>query len=132
MPAASRFAVLAQARLTGYVAGDLEAVRRSDQPDGQVVEAHWEWLMSDLRRSATTFIVDTAPAGIYRWNHYPVSRYPRLQQYLDDEFELAGKVRGVRIYRPRGCARDRRSPPGSARGVSVPRAMLPNGCYRPS
>ncbi len=111
MPAASRFAVLAHARLTGYVAGNLEAVRRGDQPDGQVVEAHWEWLMSDLRQSAATFIVDTAPAGIYRWNHYPVSRYPRLQQYLDDEFELAGEVRGVRIYRRRGCARDSRRTP---------------------
>ena len=108
MPAASRFVVLAQARLTGYVAGNLEAVRRGDQPDGQVVEAHWEWLMSDLRRSATTFIVDTAPAGIYRWNHYPVSRYPRLQQYLDDEFDLLGDVRSVRIFRRRDCARNSR------------------------
>jgi hypothetical protein len=105
MPAASRFVVLAQARLTGYVAGNLGAVRAGEEPDGQVVEAHWDWLMDDLRRRATTFIVDTAPAGIYRWDRYPLDRYRRLRQYVDEEFELAGEVRGVRIYRRRGCVR---------------------------
>ena len=105
MPAASRFVVMAQSRLTGYVSGNLEAVRRGHDSEEQVVEAHWDWLMDDLERNAATFIVDTAPAGIYRWNHYPIERYPRLQSYIDQGFDLAGEVDRVRIFRRRGCTR---------------------------
>jgi len=105
MPAASRFAVLAQARLTGYVPGNLEAERDGHGSDDQEVAAHWDLLMRDLERSAATFIVDTAPAGIYRWDRYPIGRYPRLQAYVDERFELAGTVRSVRILRRRGCGR---------------------------
>jgi hypothetical protein len=104
MPAASRFVVMAQARLTGYVSGNLEAVRGGGDTEGQVVEAHWDWLMRDLERNAATFVVDTAPAGIYRWDRYPIARYPRLQAHLEAYFELAHEVDRVRIYRRRGCA----------------------------
>ena len=34
---------------------------------GDVVPAHWDWLMGDLDRHRATFIVDTAPANLYRW-----------------------------------------------------------------
>ena len=54
--------------------------------------------------AAVTFVVDTAPAGLYRWNHYPTHRYPRLQQLLDARFELAVEVDNLRIFRRRGCA----------------------------
>ncbi len=106
LPIASRFVVLPQARLAGYVPGNTES-NRGNAAEGAIVPAHWDWLMSDLERNRATFIVDTAPANIFRWGRYPVARYPRLQQYLDRSFELAGDVRGVRVYRRRGCQADR-------------------------
>jgi 4-amino-4-deoxy-L-arabinose transferase-like glycosyltransferase len=105
LPIASRFAVMAQSRLTGYVSGNLASVRGEMAPD-PVVPEHWDWLMSDLERRRATFIVDTAPAGIYRWDRYPVERYPRLRDYLLEHYEVVDTVDGVRIYRRASCVRE--------------------------
>ena len=100
---ASRFVPLTQARLTGYIPGNLASNRGDIAAEAAVVPAHWDWLMDDLDRRRATFIVDTAPANLYRWGRYPVSDFPRLQRYLDDQFELVETIREVRIYRRRGC-----------------------------
>jgi hypothetical protein len=102
LPIASRFVVLPQSRLTGYEPGNTES-ERGNAEEGAIVPEHWQWLLDDLHRRKVTFIVDTAPANLYRWGRYPITRYPALQHYLDREFELAADVRGVLIYRRRGC-----------------------------
>jgi hypothetical protein len=103
LPPASRFVALGGSRLTGYVPGNLESASSADAAQQESAE-HWDWLMNDLDRSGATFIVDTAPANIYRWGRYPVKRYPRLQTYLQRDFDLVDTVQQVRIYRRRGCA----------------------------
>jgi hypothetical protein len=105
LPIASRFAVMAQSRLTGYVSGNLASVRGETEPD-PVVSEHWDWLMTDLERRRATFIVDTAPAGTYRWDRYPVERYPRLRDYLAEHYDAVDTVDAVRIYRRRGCEQE--------------------------
>lgn len=108
MPAASRFVVMAQSRLTGYLSGNL-ASNRGELPTDHLVEpGHWDWLMDDLERNHVTFVVDTAPADIYRWGRYPIDDYPRLARYLSDSFTLVDTVDRVRIFRRTGCV-----PPGS-------------------
>lgn len=104
LPPATRFVVLPQSRLTGYVSGNLAslAARGPDAPG--VVPRHWDWLLEDLERSRATYVLDTAPARIYRWDRYPVSDFPRLQGYLRRHYEAAGSVERVRLYRRRGCA----------------------------
>jgi hypothetical protein len=104
LPPASRFAVLSPARLTGYVSGNLASLdARGPQAPG-VVPEHWDWLMDDLERSRATYILDTAPAALYRWDHYPIADFPRLAGYLAEHYEDAGGVDRVRVYRRRGCA----------------------------
>ena len=103
LPAASRFVVLAQARLTGYISGNLASVRGELPVDGIVEPRHWDWLMEDLEARRAAFVVDTAPAGIFRWNQYPMSDSPRLQEYVDRNFHLLDVVDKVRIYRRTGC-----------------------------
>ena len=111
---ASRFVAMSAARLTGYVPGNLASNRGEIPAEGTAVPAHWDWLMGDLDRHRATFIVDTAPANLYRWGRYPVSDHPRLQRYVDDQFDLVATIRDVRIYRRRGCeaSRDSRIAPG--------------------
>jgi len=104
MPAASRFVVMAQSRLTGYMSGNLARVRDPREAKADIVPAHWDWLMDDLERNRATFILDTAPAGIYRWNRYPIDDYPRLRDYLASHYDLVDTVGRVRVYRRRGCA----------------------------
>ena len=102
MPPASRFVVLPQARLTGYVFGNL-ASNRGELPESPAVPEHWDLLMRDLERHRATFIVDTAPANIYRWGKYPMERYPRLNGYVARGFTRVADVDGIRIYRRVGC-----------------------------
>ena len=95
--------MLAQARLTDYISGNLGSVRGEVPVRGVVDPRHWDWLMEDLEARRATFILDTAPAGIFRWNQYPMERYPRLQSYVDAQFQLVDTIEEVRIYRRTGC-----------------------------
>ena len=103
MPPASRFVVLSQSRLTGYVSGNRNSLEAHGPQAPGVVQRHWDLLFQDLERSRATFILDTAPAGIFRWDRYPLSDFPRLQAYVAAHYEDAGSVDQVRVYRRRGC-----------------------------
>lgn len=103
LPAASRFAVMAQSGLTGYISGNLESVRGKLPTEKFVIPEHWEWLMSDLSKNTPTYIIDTAPAGIYRWGRYPLQKYPRLYEFVRTNYEPAGIVDSVQIYRRKDC-----------------------------
>jgi len=60
--------------------------------------------MDDLERTEATYMLDTAPAGLYRWNRYPLRDYPRLDRYVAEGYERLDDVSRVRVYRRRGCA----------------------------
>jgi hypothetical protein len=100
---ASRFAALSQASLTSYVSGNPDGARRREPDEPALAPAHWDWLMSDLERSRATYILDTGPAGLYRWNRYPLRDYPRLDRYVAEGYERLDDVLRVRIYKRRGC-----------------------------
>ena len=100
---ASRFVALTQARLTGYIPGNLASNRGDIAAEGGGGAGALGLADGDLERHRATFIVDTAPANLYRWGRYPISDYPRLQRYVDDQFDLVETIREVRIYRRRGC-----------------------------
>jgi hypothetical protein len=100
---ASRFAILAQSHLTGYVPGNHASLEARGPGAPGVVPRHWDWLMEDLDRSRATYILDTAPAGIFRWDHYPLADFPRLQDYVHEHYQLLGVVDQVALYRRRGC-----------------------------
>jgi hypothetical protein len=100
---ASRFAVLAAAGLTGYVPGNPDGARRREPGDPVPAPAHWDWLMGDLERTSATYILDTAPAGLYRWNRYPLRDYPRLDRYVAEGYDRIDEVSRVHVYRRHGC-----------------------------
>jgi hypothetical protein len=103
LPPASRFAVLAQARLTGYVSGSFASLAARGPSAPGVVSAHWDWLLEDLERNRATYVLDTAPARIYRWDRYPLEDFPRLRAYVEERYERLDAVDGVVIYRRLGC-----------------------------
>ncbi|HET7291059.1 MAG TPA: hypothetical protein VFM88_01415 [Vicinamibacteria bacterium] len=103
LPPATRF-VVPQAGLTGYVAGNVGSTRGGFDGRGLVDPRHWDLLMSDLLAHSPTFVLDTAPSGLYRWNRFPLTDFPRLASFVREGYELVAAVGGVRIYRRRGCA----------------------------
>jgi len=60
--------------------------------------------MEDLEQARATYVLDTAPAGLYRWNRYPLRDYPRLDRLVTGKFERLDDMSRVRIHRRRGCA----------------------------
>lgn len=99
---ASRFLALSQSGLTGYTSGNLGKLDRGATLPG--LQQSWDQLISDLRANDCTYVVDTAPAAIYRWNRYPVENYPRLSELIRREYSRVADVDGVVIYRRSGCA----------------------------
>jgi hypothetical protein len=59
--------------------------------------------MADLERSRATYVLDTAPAGLYRWDRYPLRDHPPLARYVAENYEPLDEVSRVRVYRRRGC-----------------------------
>ncbi len=103
LPPASRFAVLAQSRLTGYISGNTESVRGKIDTGKYVSEEQWKLLMHDLQQNQPTYILDTSPAGIYRWNRYPMSDYPWLEGFVRENYRKLDTVEAVVIYRRKSC-----------------------------
>jgi len=100
LPAASRFVVLAQARVTPYVSGNVSSV------EGEGPAARSRRIIGSCscrtRRPPGHLIVDTAPAGIFRWNTI-AGEVPRASTSTSGHFELVGDVHRVRIYRRKQC-----------------------------
>lgn len=97
LPPASRF-VVPQSNLTGYIAGNTYVAR--GHADRRLInQSDWKVLVEDLEKNKATFILDTAPARIHRWNYFPVSDFPLLSAYLQQHYRLIDTVDDVRIYR---------------------------------
>jgi hypothetical protein len=102
---ASRF-VMPQASLTGYLAGNTATARGEVDARAWIVPSHWDLLIADLEQRRATFILDTSPSGLHRWNHFPLRRFPRLDAYVRAHYLPIAHVDGVVIYRrqdPRGA-----------------------------
>lgn len=101
MPPASRFVVMPQSGLTAYISGNQKGNL------GTIKDRHWDWLMKDLQKNDATFIIDTAPSGIYRWDRYPIRNYPRLQHLVRTKFDSIGEIEGIYLYRNKYCRKDK-------------------------
>jgi len=100
MTPASRFALLSHGGLTGYVPGNLQIIRNQQNSGNR---ESWKLFLGDLDRNRCTYILDTAPAAIYRWDRYPMKDYPLLNVYVAKNFELIATVDQVAIYQRLHC-----------------------------
>jgi hypothetical protein len=106
LPLASRF-FFPEYPLVRYYAGNPSATANHSRPSRRSRRVrHWTRLMADLRRARPTFIIDTAPAGIARWQHFPLRDYPMLDRFVQRQYTSIGDVSRVRIYRRNDCDAD--------------------------
>jgi hypothetical protein len=66
--------------------------------DGNQLRASWDMLFSDLESRRPALFVDAAAAGWDGYDKFPISRYPRLQTYLDQHYRRLESPSGVVIY----------------------------------
>ncbi|MGZ6123796.1 MAG: ArnT family glycosyltransferase [Myxococcales bacterium] len=60
-----------------------------------------ELLISDLETRRTELFVDTAPADIHSWSSFPLAKFPELERYLDERYQLIGEPAGAKVFRRR-------------------------------
>ena len=63
------------------------------------MQAAWEMFFSDLERHKPVYFIDTSPAALHDYEHFPVSKYPRLADYLAANYKEEANVGGTLIYR---------------------------------
>ena len=67
--------------------------------DANQLPAAWEMLFADLEQRRPALIVDAAAAGWDGYGKYPLSRYPRLRAYVDQNYRPVEVRAGVVLYR---------------------------------
>ncbi len=60
-----------------------------------------EQLISDLESSRADVFVDTAPADIHSWAKFPLSRFPELQRYVAERYQLLATPGGAHVFKRR-------------------------------
>jgi hypothetical protein len=89
---ASRF-IATTSLVAEYHPGREEAVRPSD-----VDPRIWRWFFRDIKKHAPKYIVDTAPAQIRSADEVPMSNYPRLERYLQKNYQFDRTIDSIDLY----------------------------------
>lgn len=87
--------------VTGYAAIGLGRDLDPATEDTLGVPNGFDILLADLERWKPVLVVDTAPADLHHWKRYPLSRYPKLAQYVTEHYEAVATVQDAKIYRRR-------------------------------
>ncbi|HEY0709828.1 MAG TPA: glycosyltransferase family 39 protein [Polyangia bacterium] len=67
--------------------------------DDNSLAISWQMLFDDLETRKPALFVDAAAAGWDGYDKFPITRYPRLLEYLRVRYRLISEVAGVRLYR---------------------------------
>jgi len=67
----------------------------------EVNDAIWDSLMQDLTEHRPRIIVDTAPANLRQFGKYPIARFRRLQDRVQEHYEAIDTLNQVVIYQRR-------------------------------
>ncbi len=109
LPLASRF-FFPEFPLVRYYAGNPTATASQARTGRRIPRVrHWSRLMADLARSKPNYIIDTAPAGIARWQTFPMHDYPLLHRLVTRRYTALDTIDGVTVYRRNGCEAEARA-----------------------
>ncbi|HJZ86417.1 MAG TPA: glycosyltransferase [Polyangia bacterium] len=83
---------------TGFLTG-----ASGGRPAGSATEhfatpGAWELLFQDFHTHPPRLVIDTSPARLRDYEHYPIARYPRLRDYLSEHYHQSATVDGMVIY----------------------------------
>lgn len=84
--------------MTGRVAGT-RAFDEFFDTSPFITRGSWDFLFEDLKRTKPIYFVDTSPGNYHGYGPYPVTKYPRLKEWLDRYYELETRVKGADLYR---------------------------------
>ncbi|HPQ81509.1 MAG TPA: glycosyltransferase family 39 protein [bacterium] len=96
-PSASRF--LWSDWLTGRVSGTRSAKDPGFETTEFIVPGSWDMFFDDMERNRPVYFVDTSPGNHHDYGKYPVSKYPKLLEFLEKNYALEASIDGIDLYR---------------------------------
>lgn len=86
------------------MAGRVPAARQENglaMQDSPGTKLAWKMFFEDIEKNKPVYFIDTAPAALHDYEHFPMSDYPELSRYVKDNFKTEAVVNGVVVYRRR-------------------------------
>jgi len=85
--------------LTGRAPGTDAAKDPGFDSSAYITPGSWELFFEDMERNRPVFFVDTSPGDHHDYGKYPIGKYPRLRQYVEENYRPEASVAGADIYR---------------------------------
>ncbi len=57
-----------------------------------ILPGAWDILMSELSADPPLFIIDTSPGGLQYYDKYPLTKFPRLQQFIQEHYVVSHQI----------------------------------------
>lgn len=61
----------------------------------------WEMFFEDMETQRPVYFVDTSPASLHDYEHFPIDDYPALRAYLNDRYKIEATVNKAVVYKRR-------------------------------
>ncbi|PIR18030.1 MAG: hypothetical protein COV46_01585 [Deltaproteobacteria bacterium CG11_big_fil_rev_8_21_14_0_20_49_13] len=82
--------------ITGRVPGLKDELIDSDK---FINHDAWKMFWEDIKKNRPVYIIDTAPSGLHNYKNYPISRYPELMKYVNNNYKEEAQLNGTIFYR---------------------------------
>jgi len=96
-PPASRF--LWSDWMTGRIPGTTGTQSTAMDTTEYATKGSWALFFEDMNKNTPEIFVDTSPGNYHDYGPYPVSRYPKLMRFLEDNYTIETSIDGADIYR---------------------------------
>lgn len=85
--------------LTGRISGTPSAKDPSFDTSAYISEGSWNMFFDDMKKNRPLYFIDTSPGNYHDYGKYPVSKYPRLADFLKNNYRREAQINGADIYR---------------------------------
>lgn len=93
---ASRFII------SDFVSGRIFGTTNTSQSvRSELTEKFFPLLMDDLRKSRPLYFVDTSPSGFFGYDRFPLTMFPELYEFVQENYSRDSVIDGIVIYKRR-------------------------------
>jgi hypothetical protein len=83
---------------TGFLTGASGGRPPGITTDQWATPGAWDLLFEDFSAHPPRLLLDTSPAGLRDYDHYPMTHYPALARYVADHYRPAATIDHVVVY----------------------------------